>query len=54
MALWWLAREQHGLTLDRLVRAAVCQYVERNCGTTLEKAVEDCRNRGRLVQMELF
>jgi hypothetical protein len=54
MALWWLAREKHGLTLDQFVRTAVCQYLERCCGTTLEKAVDDCRNKGRLVQMELF
>lgn len=54
IALWRISRERLGMTLGDFVLAAVRAHVEKTCGLTLEKAAENCRNAGRMVQLELF
>lgn len=53
-ALWRISHERLGTTLGDFVLEAVRAHVERTCGMTLEKAAENCRNAGRMVQLELF
>lgn len=53
-AVWWFAKNKYGITIEDFVRQAVDAYLEKLTGKGLAVLAAEGKNRGKLVQEELF